>query len=154
MDNSLFGLALPALGSAVSAARQLASAAVEPFAAVLQAAGKQQSPESKPYATRLQELSPQSSDRAADLESRIRLALEVSGIEIDEPLRLRVSDFDGQIEIVDHHPQRALLEAALNENTELVKDFQEYSAVAGYFEAGQDALLLLEPQHASSFLSR
>ena len=147
MDHSIFALAAPVLGTAIQGVRQLTSVAVEPFAAVLQSAQNKSSQETGVYAEALQELSHQSSELAAELHSRLQNVLQASGIQLDEPIRLRLSAFDNQIEVVDPHPERALLEAAINKDSNLVRDFQKYSAIAGYFTTDRDALLVLNPNN-------
>ncbi len=63
-----------------------------------------------------------------DIEKRIEEALDRAGIKLDSPLRLTVSGIDGTFEVDGIHPQRAVIEAALNSDRTLAADFQKLSA--------------------------
>jgi len=56
------------------------------------------------------------------IERRIQEALSVAGIQVDEPLRIRISEFDGSLEVASDHKQRALIESVLAQDKDLAAD--------------------------------
>jgi hypothetical protein len=65
-----------------------------------------------------------------DLAAKIEKALRNAGIDLAEPLALRISPTDGQIDVAGDHPQKALIEAALADSSGLVDSFNEVAALA------------------------
>jgi len=143
MDNALLAVAAPVLVSTASAAGRLASSAAVPFAAVFEAAGKLLAPQRDVESLAVQEISERASELIADLKDRIRGVIKTSGISFDGPLRVRLSAGDGRLELADPHPSRAVLEAALNADAQLVRDFSQYAVLAKLFDSDEHAELAL-----------
>ena len=88
-------------------------------------------------------------DGAQDrLERRIQKKLSDAGISLDTPVRLRISQFDGLIEVTDNHPQRALIEAALNESS-IAGDLRKLIAIREVLH-GADEYCDFEEQYAQN----
>ena len=62
-----------------------------------------------------------------DLEQRIQQALEKAGIQLEAPLRISISEFDGKLQVDGIHSHRALVESALNADPTLAADFKSLS---------------------------
>jgi hypothetical protein len=125
----LLGLAAPSAANAAGSVldRTLESVA-EPFAMILDAvaealASEEQGESERGVAsTNLDALQIQ-------LANQIEEALSAAGIELTEPIELRVSPTDGSIEVVGEHPQRALIESALADEPNLTAQFTELLAL-------------------------
>jgi hypothetical protein len=125
----LLGLAAPSAANAAGSLleRTLESVA-EPFAMILDAVAEtlaseeQTESESDAASTNLDALQIQ-------LASQIEEALSAAGIELNEPIELRISPTDGSIEVVGDHPQRALIESALADEPDLAAQFAELLAL-------------------------
>jgi hypothetical protein len=125
----LLGLAAPSAANAASNVldRTLESVA-EPFAMILDAVAEALTSEEQTESdgdvanTNLDALQIQ-------LASQIEEALSAAGIELNEPIELRISPTDGSIEVVGEHPQRALIESALADEPNLATQFAELLAL-------------------------
>jgi hypothetical protein len=121
----LLGLAAPSAANAAGSLldRTLQSVA-EPFAVVLDAVAgalaseKQTESGDDTTVTNLDALQIQ-------LASEIEKALSAAGIELTEPITLRISPTDGSLEVAGDHPQRALIESALADEPDLAERFAE-----------------------------
>jgi hypothetical protein len=133
MESVLLGLAGPAAaGTAGSLLERTLHAAAEPFAAVLQAASSalKQEEGGGAGAVTLEGLHESLQTLRDDLAAKIEKALRNAGIDLAEPLALRISPTDGQIDVAGDHPQKALIEAALADSSGLVDSFNEVAALA------------------------
>jgi hypothetical protein len=156
MEPLWLGLAAPKV---FSAATEAGHAALRPFSAALELAGSlfdepsaSQSSSAtlaatkNPHSSLLSELltgQPLSGDGSIeiadvrthadtlqdDLQRRIHDLLQQSGISLDEPVQLRISPIDGQLEVEGDAAQRALLEAALAGDPSLAADFRQLAAM-------------------------
>jgi len=117
MEPHLLGLAASTAGAVGRAVTPVAQLLATPFASLLQGESLSAS-DAKPQAIGL--------GTREDLESRIQRVIEDSGVELDFPVRLRLSKLDGTLEAdsVDS-PEREILEAALASDPSLANDFRE-----------------------------
>lgn len=69
------------------------------------------------------------------LQRRIHELLQSSGIELDEAVQLKVSPFDGQLEVDGDSSQRAVIEAALASDPSIAADFRQLSAMRSLLAA-------------------
>ena len=144
MEPALLGLAAPSIASAAGnvgrAVSTVARPLVSPFATLLQRLhGNRPSLAAEtPQGVTHQSLGARAEQLQADVERRISRALESSGIEIEQPLRLSVSEWDGSLEVSTISPQREVLEAALASDPDLAADFRELAAIRGLLAAIDD----------------
>jgi transposase len=74
----------------------------------------------------------------SQLAGEIEKSLSAAGVELTEPLTLRISPTDGSIEVVGDHPQRALIESALADEPDLAAQFAELFALRQELNAEDD----------------
>lgn len=125
----LLGLAAPSAANAVgSLLKRTLDSVAEPFALVLDAVAEALASEEQT----------ESADEAAvtsldalqiQLAGEIEKALSAAGIELTEPITLRISPTDGTLEVVGDHPQRALIESALADEPDLAARFANLFAL-------------------------
>ena len=72
------------------------------------------------------------------LQRRIHELLERSGIQLDGAVQLRVSPFDGQLEVEGDTPQRAVIEAALASDPSIAANFRQLSAMRSLITAARE----------------
>jgi hypothetical protein len=72
------------------------------------------------------------------LQRRIHELLQAAGIMLDEPVQLRVSPVDGQLEVASDSPQRAVLEATLASDQNLAADFRQLAAARSLLSAADE----------------
>ena len=77
-------------------------------------------------------------DLQVSLQRRIRQLLDRSGIDHNEPVRLRVSPLDGQLEVEGDTPQRAVLEAALASDPSIAADIRQLVAMRSLTSAATE----------------
>jgi hypothetical protein len=125
MEPVLLGLAAPAAaGTAGNLLERTFHTAAEPFAALLDAftsALSSQNPESTSAV--IDSVDGQLESLQTELATEIESALTAAGIDLTEPIALRISKADGQLEVAGAHPQKALIEAALADNPDLARKF-------------------------------
>jgi len=137
MEPHLLGFAASTAGAVGRAVTPVAKLLATPFAALLQAESSSGSV-AKPQALELEGLEARGGQLLADLENRIQRAIEESGVQLDFPVRLRLSEFSGTLEAdALASPEREILEAALASDPSLADDFRQ---LAGDFP---EALLVL-----------
>jgi transposase len=153
----LLGLAAPSAANAAGSLleRTLESVA-EPFAMMLDAAAQvlageeDATAESTDAASYLDQLQMQ-------LAGEIEKSLSAAGVELTEPLTLRISPTDGSLEVVGDHPQRALIESALADEPDLAAQLAELLALRQAFDAKDDEndgrVLFGEPDSLSAIFS-
>lgn len=134
----LLGLAAPSAANAAgSLLERTFESVAEPFALMLDAAAQvlagdeeaaSESTEAGSYLDQLQ----------AQVAGGIEKALSAAGIELTEPLALRISSTDGSLEVVGDHPQRALIESALADSPDLAAHFAELFVLQQALEAADD----------------
>jgi hypothetical protein len=127
MESVLLGMAAPVAASSAGNLLEgaLRTAAV-PFTALLQAITSTVSPESEDSAPAAIEGLHGGLDRQRDeLAANIQKALTSAGVELTDPITLRISSTDGHLEVVGDHPQKALIEAALADEPDLADKFTE-----------------------------
>ena len=129
MDALPLGLAAPVIGSALGSVGRVASAVRSPFTAIFEAASQKLPSESAGVETELEGLQGHLGSMQRNLEQRILEALSSAGIEIDGPIELKISEFDGSLEVSNGHPQRAVIEAALAADASIAVDFRRLSAI-------------------------
>ena len=76
-------------------------------------------------------------DLQDSLQRRIRELFDLQGIELEEPVQLRVSPFDGQLEIASDSSQRAMVEAALASDSTIAADFRQLAAMRSITAAAE-----------------
>lgn len=158
MEPVWLGLATPSI---LSTAGNLANAAVRPFAAALERATDllTGSAESEPaeelsgaprdslstildglaeLGASLADLEDHADDLNRSLGARISNMLEAAGISTGNPLQLRLSAADGQLEVVGHSDERALVEATLASDPTIAAEFQELSALHALLNAAEE----------------
>lgn len=125
MEPHLLGLAASTAGAVGRAVTPVAQLLATPFASLLQGESLSASA-AKPQAIELEGLGTRAGQLREDLESRIQRVIEDSGVELDFPVRLRLSKLDGTLEAdsVDS-PEREILEAALASDPSLANDFRD-----------------------------
>lgn len=75
-------------------------------------------------------------DRLQDnLQRRIAELLQDACISLEEPVHLRISPTDGQLEVVGDSPQRAIVEAVLAANPSIATDFSQLAAMRSLLAA-------------------
>ncbi len=137
MEPHLLGLAASTAGVVGRAVTPVAKLLATPFAALLQAESPSASV-TKPQAIELEGIGARGGKLLADLENRIQRAIEDSGVQLDFPIRLRLSGLDGTLQAdALASPEREILEAALASDPSLADDFHQ---LAGDFP---EALLVL-----------
>jgi hypothetical protein len=131
MEAVLLGMAAPvAANSAGNLLEGTLRTAAVPFTALLQALTSTMSSESEDSASAvIQGLPGNLSMQRDELASQIQKALSSAGIELADPLALRISPTDGHLEVVGDHPQKALIEAALADDPKLAEKFNEVAAL-------------------------
>ncbi len=146
MEPLLLGLATPSIASTAGAVGRVVTPVAKflasPFAALLHE-------ESQPVSTaepkpaelptiKLEDLKTRAEELQEDLESRIQLAIKDSGAQLDFPVRLRISVFDGTLEADGvASPQREILEAALASDPSLADDFRQLVALQQLLSAAE-----------------
>jgi hypothetical protein len=143
MEPVLLGLAAP---SAANAASNLLERTVntlsKPFAAVLHAmTDSADTADQTAPALEVANLETQFAKLQTNLAQQINKALASAGVELTEPLELRVSEIDGSLEVVGNHPQRALIESALADDEQLSQNFTTAIALQqllAAFEAAEE----------------
>jgi hypothetical protein len=147
MEPLLLGLAAPSIASTAGAIGRVVAPVAKlitaPFASVLQqesqppAASSSQAAETQ--AIELKDLHAHSEALQTDLESRIQRAIKDSGVQLNFPIRLRLSEFDGRLEAdAVASPQREILEASLASDPSLADDFRQLAAVQKLLSAAED----------------
>jgi len=133
MEPHLLGLAASTAGAVGRAVTPVAKLLTAPFAPLLQAKSSP-APVAKPQTVQIEGLG----KLQEDLENRIQRAIQDSGVQLDFPIRLRLSGVDGTLEAdAVASPEREILEAALASDPSLADDFRK---LAGDYP---EALLLL-----------
>jgi hypothetical protein len=131
MEPVLLGLAATSAASeAGSLLERTFHTVAEPFATVLHAVAEAMSAENKestPVETG--DLQSYLEEIQASLANSIQQALASAGVELSEPLELRISEIDGSLEVVGEHPQKALIESALADDPDLARGFNELVAL-------------------------
>lgn len=134
----LLGLAAPSAANAAgSLLERTFESVAEPFAMMLDAAAQvlageeDATAESTDAASYLDQLQVQ-------LAGEIEKSLSAAGVELTEPLTLRISPTDGSIEVVGDHPQRALIESALADEPDLAAQFAELFVLRQELNAEDD----------------
>ncbi len=161
MKPALLGLAIPTIASAAVAVGRTAASVTKPFASALHAAadlldGSTQSgsptvelstksgSELDPLVEHLNlvDIREHADELQNGLEQRLSQLLSDLGIELDEPMNLRISRFDGQLEVEGDISQRAVLEAALAHDPSIAADFRHLAAM-------RQLLAVADEQHAT-----
>ncbi len=125
MEPHLLGLAASTAGVVGRAVAPVAKLFATPFAPLLQA----KSPSAKPQTIEIEGLG----ELQEDLENRIQRAIEDSGVQLNFPIRLRLSELDGTLEAdAVASPEREILEAVLASDPSLADDFRQ---LASHLEA-------------------
>jgi hypothetical protein len=131
MEPVLLGLAAPAAaGTAGNLLERTFHTAAEPFAALLDAftsALSSQNPDSTSGV--IDTFDGQLESLQTELATEIDSALTAAGVDLSEPIALRISEVDGQLEVAGAHPQKALIEAALADNPDLARKFTAAVAI-------------------------
>lgn len=131
MESVLLGMAAPvAVTSAGSLLEGTLRTATQPFAALLQALTFPTSTESEDSVpSGIEELHGSLESLRDDVAAKIEKALTSAGVDLAEPITLRISPTDGHLEVVGDPPQKALIEAALADDPDLVNEFTEVAAL-------------------------
>jgi hypothetical protein len=131
MESVLLGLAAPAAaGTAGSLLERTLQTAVEPFAGLLHAISSAMSPEGDASVpVTIDSLHGNLASLRSELATQIEEALTSAGIDLSEPITLRFSEANGQLEVVGVHPQKTLIEAALADNPDLAENFAGVAAL-------------------------
>ncbi|NOY29960.1 MAG: hypothetical protein GXP28_07210 [Planctomycetes bacterium] len=133
MEPHLLGLATATAGAVGRAVTPVAQLLATPFASLLQRESLSASA-AKPQTIELEGLEARAGQLQEDLENRIQQAINDSGVQLDFPVRLRLSEFDGALEAdAVASPEREILEAALASDPSLADDFRQLAN--GYLEA-------------------
>ncbi|NOY42088.1 MAG: hypothetical protein GXP26_09660 [Planctomycetes bacterium] len=114
--------------SAETPSPQQASGSEGPRFALLSKLLAGKSPSGTPSNLTIEDVQSHANNLQADLQQRIQDALAGAGVELEQPLRLKISGADGSLEVDGAHPQRAIIEAALNSDPSLATDFQQLSS--------------------------
>ncbi|QEG34774.1 hypothetical protein [Bythopirellula goksoeyrii] len=112
MEQVLLGIAGASAVGAGNLLQRSSRAVLEPFSDVLHSLANSFSPQDN-------ETTLENVQHEKPLGERIEASLSTAGIEITEPLELTV--IDGKLAVVNDHPQRALIEAALAQDPTLVE---------------------------------
>jgi hypothetical protein len=145
MEPVLLGLAAPsALNEAGNLLQRTLSAVAEPFSAILHTVAESFASEKEERSTiETGDLGTHLGELQSTLAGSIEQTLAAAGIDLTEPIELRVSQIDGSLEVVGDHPQRALIESALADKPELAREFTEVIALrqllAAAEKTGQEA---------------
>jgi hypothetical protein len=98
----------------------------------------------------IEEAKARAEELAEDLHWRMQEALRGAEITLDEPVQLRISPTDGELEVVGDSPQRAMIEAALAGDPKLSNEFRElvalHALVASTDSDGQDLMAMLSDE--------
>ena len=131
MEPVLLGLAATSAASeAGSLLEHTFKTLAEPFATVLHAVAEAMSSENEESAPiETSDLKSHLEQMQASLAGRIQQALASAGVELTEPLELRISEIDGTLEVVGEHPQKALIESALADDSDMARGFNELIAL-------------------------
>jgi hypothetical protein len=131
MEPVLLGLAATSAASeAGSLLERTFETLAEPFATVLHAVAEAMSSENEePAPIETGDLKSHLEQMQASLAGSIQQALASAGIELTEPLELRISEIDGSLEVAGEHPQKALIESALADDPDLARAFSELIAL-------------------------
>ncbi len=131
MEPVLLGIAATSVASeAGSLLRQTFETVAEPFATVLHAVAEAMSAENEESAPlETGDLKSHLEQMQASLAATIQQALASAGVELTEPLELRISEIDGSLEVVGEHPHKALIESALADDPDLTGAFSELIAL-------------------------
>jgi hypothetical protein len=127
MEPVLLGLAATSAASeAGSLLERTLHTVAEPFATILEAMSEALSAEDQQTSPiEGGDLESYLDDLQASLAGQIQQALSPAGVELTEPLQLQISEIDGRLEVVGEHPQKALIEAALADDSDLARNFSE-----------------------------
>ncbi len=136
MEPLLLGLAAPSVASTANAVGRTVSAITKPFASFLQEK-LQPGVVKLPPRTGVEEIRARADILQGDLERRIAQVIESSGVQLDSPIRLSMSDFDGTLEVDTATPQRAVLEAALASDPSIASDFRELAIIRKLLTAAE-----------------
>jgi len=143
MEPHLLGFAASTAGVVGRAVTPVAKLLATPFAPLLQAKSPSASI-AKPQAIEIEGLGARADQLREDLENRIQRAIQDSGVELDFPVRLRLSEFDGTLEAdAVASPEREILEAALASDPSLANDFRQLAAYTTQTGDHFEALLVL-----------
>jgi hypothetical protein len=131
MESVLLGMAAPAaVGTAGSLLDRTLHAAAEPFAVLLHAIGSAALPEGNESAAAASDTLHGKLDVLRnELAGAIENALTSAGVDLSEPIALRISEADGHLEVAGDHPQKAIIEAALADDPDLANKFAEVAAL-------------------------
>jgi hypothetical protein len=134
----LLGLAAPSAANAAgSLLERTFNSVAEPFAMMLDAAAQVLAGEEE-AATESADIGSNLDQWQVQLAGQIEKALSAAGVELTEPLTLRISPTDGNVEVVGDHPQRALIESALADEPDLAKQLAELLALRQALNAKDD----------------
>jgi len=157
MEPLLLGLAAPSFASTANAVGRavtpVAKLLASPFALLLQAGSASAPPEETP-AIAIEGLLDRAKALQKDLESRIQQAVKDSGVQLNFPVRLGLSQSDGALEangVVS--PQREILEAALASDPSIADDFRQLAAVRQLLSAVDKQEELSSSYSSESLLS-
>lgn len=147
MEPLLLGLAAPSIASTASAVGRavapVAKLLASPFSLLLKPYS-QPSQSDASQTIQLEGLQTRAKALSKDLESRIQLAIKDSGVQLEFPVRLTLSEFDGTLEAdAVAFPQREILEAALASDPTLANDFRELANYTTQTNNPLEALLVI-----------
>jgi hypothetical protein len=140
MEPVLLGLAATSAASeAISLLEHAFHSVAEPFANVLNAVSEAIATEDdESLATEIGDLQTYVGKLETGLAEKIQHELAAAGVELTEPLQLRISEVDGRLEVVGEHPQRALIESALANDPDLVSGISELIALRQMLSASAE----------------
>jgi hypothetical protein len=153
----LLGLAAPSAANAAGSLLERAfNGVAEPFAMMLDAAAQVLAGEDE-AATESADAGSYLNQLQVQLAGEIEKALSAAGVELTEPLTLRISPTDGNVEVVDDHPQRALIESALADESDLAEQLAELlvlrQALDARDEENDNKVLFGEPDSLSAIFT-
>ena len=157
MDKLLVGLLGSAVANTFQSSTKLASAAIEPFRNVLDATNKlfeEGTEKAETKSTEERSVAERLDDSASSLKATISSLLEEHGITLKEPLELRRSPLDGQVEVFSDHPNRALIEGLINADSDIQHGFEQYANLLNRVQGNDDLKLTLPPNRPDLLIGR
>lgn len=137
MEPVLLGMAAPAaIGTAGNLVDRAMHRVAEPFATVMHAIAGTLSSDPSVAIESSGNISDKLQSLQAQLATEIEQTLVAAGVDLSEPIALRLGEADGQLEVVGEHPQKALIEAALADRRELPGSFAEVLALHQWLSSG------------------
>jgi hypothetical protein len=139
MESVLLGLAAPAaVGTAGSLLERSLETVGKPFAAFLHAITATPSKGEDASPATIEGLHDNLKTLREELAASIEKVLKSAGVDLTDPITIRISPADGHLEVVGDHPQKALVESALAGNRDLADNFTELAALQEVLEAGKE----------------